>query len=634
MDYDFYRTQQPDWGFSGLGFAVFKRTYARPVYDHSGNAIRTEEWWETVRRVVEGAQDIGAGLTDDEAARLYDYIFNLKGTVAGRGLWQLGTDNIERLGQASCVNCYFTHLRKVEDFAFLFNMLMLGGGVGFSTIHDPFGTIHAATVTHEPEAHDSDFIVPDKREGWSELLVRVLKAFQTGEDFTYSTVLVRPEGAPIKTFGGVASGPGILVDGVAEICKILTAADGRSVTSVEILDIANIIGSIVVSGNVRRSAQIALGLPDDTYFLQAKRWDLGNIPSYRAMSNNSVIVDDIEELPDEFWEGYGGHGEPYGMVNLSTARLYGRVGDIDFDATIEGTNPCAEIMLADKESCNLAEIFLPNIESEEELFDVAKLLYKVQKAVASLKHPWNETDEITSQNMRLGLSVTGVAMAADKLDWLSSTYEKLRDFDTKWSEERGWPRSVRLTTVKPSGTLSLLAGVTPGVHGGYSQFHIRRVRMSANDPVFAYCQERGYPWEFVRDFEGREDPRTVVVEFPASFPEGTRLASEMSAVEQLELQARLQQDWADNAVSVTVTYRPEELADIKVYLKEHWVDMKSVSFLPYSDHGFDQAPLEPITEDEYHRRVHSLNGQTKMILGGPAELLDGDACLTGACPVR
>src|SRR5690606_10484283 len=295
-----------------------------------------------------------------------------------------------------------------------------------------------------------------------------------GGRLTYSTLVVRPAGAAISTFGGVASGPGILVDGVAGICAVLdaAAAAGRALTSVEVLDIANIIGSIVVSGNVRRSAQIALGSPSDGEYLAAKRWDLGNVPNHRAMSNNSVYVRHPLELGPDFWATYGGNGEPYGLFNLEASRSLARARDRTRpDGSISGTNPCAEIGLADRESCNLAEVFLPRVRSAAEFRDVSALLYKVQKAVAAMPYLDRASEAVAHENMRLGLGVTGIAQAdAGRLSWLSDGYDHLRALDAAWSRRRGWPESVRLTTVKPSGTLSLLAGVTPGVHPGFARY--------------------------------------------------------------------------------------------------------------------------------------------------------------------
>lgn len=619
--------------FSGLGYVVYKRTYARPVEGEN----RTEEWHETVERVVNGAQAIGAGLTPDEEVRLFDHIWNMRAAPAGRMLWQLGTDNVQRLGGDSLNNCWHVTLRSPEDFAFLFNELMLGGGVGFTVTEESVAElpqVRFAEVKRE-DGFDVDYVVPDNREGWAELVRRVLEASFEGRPFTYSTDAIRPAGARISTFGGVASGPGILNDGIRTIQQIMQARDGQKLRPVDVLDIANIIGSIVVSGNVRRSAQIAIGTPNSE-FLDAKRWDKHPIPSWRAMSNNSVVVDDPRQLPPEFWEGYEGNGEPYGMINLEGLRRWGRVGEQNYDHSITGVNPCAEIGLADYEPCNLAEIFLPNCETEHQFRDAALLLYKVQKAVAALPYLDPRSNEIVKRNMRLGLSVSGIAQASElKLGWLSPTYERLRVFDIQWSLEKGYSDSIRLTTVKPSGTLSLLAGVTPGVHPGFSQYHVRRVRMAANDPIVKWCEARGYPVENARRFDGSEDSATVVVEFPCEFPPGTVLADELSAIGQLDLVRRIQREWADNAVSVTVYYSKEELPEIKDYLAEHWDEFKTVSFLLREDHGFEQAPLERIDLKEYNERRAAIALSNATTASGVSSLvIDDSECTTGACPIR
>jgi len=639
---EWYRQQEQDdathplkQAYNGLGYVVFKRTYARNVPGEE----RTEEWYETVLRVVLGAQDLGADFTPEEAARLFEHIWNGRAFPGGRMLWQLGTHNIQRYGGDSLVNCWYTELRSIADFTWMFERLMLGGGVGFSVQNgDGLGTVDAgAAIRATSGTFDVDFVVPDNRRGWAELIYRTLKANFTGQTFTYSTAGVRPAGAPIKTFGGKASGPEPLVDGINKMQEILYEADGRTLTSVEMLDMANILGAIVVSGNVRRSAQIAQGSGHDHAYLQAKRWELGTIPNHRAMSNNSVVVNSKEDfwtLPDEFWQGYDGGGEPYGLLNVDNAVQYGRMGDRHPDHSIVGFNPCAEIALADRESCNLAELVLPKFDSFEQMLDAAKLLYKVQKAVAALPYIDGRSDAITSKNMRLGLGVTGVLEATpEQKGWLDPVYSNLRYYDKVWSKEKGYPESVRLTTVKPSGTLSLLAGVLPGGHPGYARNMVRRIRMAANDPVFYWCQTQGYPWEFVEGFDGTKQADTVVVEFPVELPQTATLAKQLTAIDQLEVVKWLQRDWADNAVSVTVYYRPEEIDDIRAYLSEQWDQFKSLSFMLHADHGFAQAPLEEITKEEYEERMHHLTHADARIYGEALEILDSD-CASGACPVR
>ena len=616
---------------NGLGYVVYKRTYARPVAGEE----RTEEWWETCQRVVNGALALGVDYNEDEAQRQYDHMYNLRGLPAGRSLWQLGTENNKRLGGDSLVNCWFVDIRDPEDFGFLFEELMLGGGVGFGiTRAKELGRVKSGAAECR-EGFDVDFIVPDNREGWAQLVVRVIDAHLSGESFTYSVDAIRPEGAPINTFGGVASGPGILVRGIDQIQDILRRRQGDFVQPIDVLDIGNIIGSVVVSGNVRRSAQIALGSPDDEAFLAAKNWESGTVPSWRAMSNNSVYVQNPEELSARFWDGYDGSGEPYGLVNLDLLRTEGRLAEVKLDSSIAGVNPCAEIGLASYESCNLAELVLPRIDSLEQMQDIARLLYKLQKAIAAMPYLHRRTEEIVHRNMRLGLSVTGVAQARNKLEWLSPTYEYLSEVDRTYSWMNGYPTSVKLTTVKPSGTLSLLAGVTPGAHPGFSRYHIRRVRMSSNDPLVQWCRDQGYRTEHQRGFDGEEDHRTVVIEFPVKLPEDTWFADEATAMDQMDMHQLLQREWSDNAVSITVYFREGELDEIRDRVVDDWDKIKTISFLPYNDHGFDQAPLESISQGKYREMVEALDrGRNTTASGVSSLFVDDSECTTGACPIR
>lgn len=630
-----YASKQAPWGFGGLGEIVYLRTYARDVESLG----RKELWHETVERCVNGALEIGADLTDGEAETLYDHVFNLRASFSGRALWQLGTPLVRAHNAASLNNCYFTNIEKVEDFEFLFDHLMLGGGVGYSVerskIHDLPKVHKSVRITHE-RTNDADLIVPDSRRGWSRLVHAVLKSyFYTGKSFTYSTMLIREFGAPLATFGGTASGPGALIDGIADICKVMEHREGKKLRSIDVLDICNIIGRIVISGSSRRSAQIAIGDPDDVLFMRAKNWSTGAIPGWRANSNNSVYADAFDEIMPELWNGYDGSGEPYGLINRRLARKVGRLGERHADPTIEGFNPCAEIALGDGESCNLATIFLPNITGEAELVEVSRLLYKVQKAIAGMDYPYEKTNKVVRKNMRLGQSITGVLQCSvEQLSWLDKAYVQLKEYDAIYSAERGLPASIRLTTVQPSGTLSLLPGVTPGVHPSFAKFYVRRVRFGVNDPLVEKCRKRGYPVCFDIGIDGREDHSRYVVSFPCRSPENAVLAADMTAVDQLEWVKRLQTEWADNAVSVTVYYRLEELATIKEWLAKNYNDsIKSVSFLLHADHNFPLPPYEEFTEKEYEKMLKSVDMSVAMVDAySDGELFDD--CVGGACPVR
>ena len=628
--------------FSTVGYITYKRTYARRL-NEADAASPTEEFEDTVNRVVAStANQLNVGFTDDEKQRLRKYLMELKGTVAGRFLWQMGTDTVGKLGLASLQNCAFTVINEpVRPFTWAMDMLMLGSGVGYNIQRKNIEKLPEVNLSFvrptRVDSNDADFIVPDSREGWVQLLGKTLKAAFLGDKkntFSYSTVLVRGKGSAIKGFGGTASGPEDLCWGIEKISEILEKRAGKKLRPVDALDIMNIIGAVVVAGNVRRSAQIAIGDADDVEYLLAKRWDMGNIPSWRAMSNNSVVCNDIKDLHEYFWDGYEGKGEPYGLINLRLSRKVGRLGDTNYpDPDVEGYNPCAEQSLAAYETCCLAEVWLPNIESYDEFVDVCKILYRINKHSLALPCHLDETADIVHKNMRMGIGITGVLQASqEQKDWLETAYMELREFDKEYSAKHGFPESIKLTTVKPSGTLSLLPGVTPGCHPAYAQYMIRRIRISADHSLVQVCRDHGYPVEYQQNFDGSEDHSTVVVSFPFAYPEGTVLANEMTAISQLETVKWLQEVWSDNSVSCTVYYRKEELPEIKKYLAKNYKNNhKSLSFLLHSDHGFKQAPYEEITKEAYDELVSKTTLITKV---EEATFDGGDECASGACPVK
>jgi len=267
------------------------------------------------------------------------------------------------------------------------------------------------------------------------------------------------------------------------------------------------------------------------------------------------------------------------------------------------------------------------------LEDVAKLLYKVNKHSLMLQCHHKETEGVVNKNMRMGIGVTGYLQASEEQrGWLGGVYDTLREFDKEYSKAKGINHSIKLTTVKPSGTLSLLPGVTPGAHPAFSRYLIRRIRVAANSHLVDVVTDHGYPVEFVKRFDGTLDYSTVVAEFPMQFPEGTRLARDMSAIDQLEVVKRLQSEWSDNAVSCTIYYKLEELPAIREYLKHNYnKHFKSISFLLHSDHGFIQAPLEEITEEEYNKRM----SKVRPIKSVSNASFEADVeCEGGMCPIK
>lgn len=623
--------------FGEIGYITYKRTYAREMKNG-----QKEEFSDTIDRELRGIdKQLKLNLTDEEKEFYKDMRFGMKGSVAGRFMWQLGTKTVDRLGLPSLQNCAFTVVDEpIRPFTWAYELLMLGSGVGFSIKKEhvyqlPKVKRSRIKIVRQDDA-SADYIVPDTREGWVKLLGKVLKAYYySGKGFTYSVQLIRGKGAAIKGFGGTASGAEVMVKGIDQIIGVLESRKGQKLRPIDCLDIMNIIGSIVVAGNVRRSAQLAIGDYDDTEYLQAKRWDLGTIPNWRNMSNNSVDCPDARLLNQDFWDTYN-QGEPYGLVNIELSRKVGRLGDERYqDPDIQGFNPCVEQSLADKETCCLAEIYLPNIESYSELKKVATMLYRVNKHSLALKCALPETEEIVHKNMRMGIGITGYAMSSDEQkSWLSDCYEYLREYDSEYSKINGFNKSIKLTTVKPSGTLSLLAGVTSGVHPSTAgSYFIRRISIASNSPLIEVCKSHGYHIEYKRHFDGSKDKTTFIVEFPCSYPEGTPSGEDIDVLDQLKDVQFMQKNWSDNSVSVTAYYKKEDIPRIREYLSKNWKDgFKSLSFLLYSGHGFDQAPFESITKERYLELKKITTPITT--LSGVEGMDEFDACEGGACPIK
>jgi ribonucleoside-triphosphate reductase len=634
-----YSQKQVPWG--ECGYVTYKRTYSRLIPELG----RTEEWHETCARVCNGLVEIGGLFTQAELEELYDHLFHLRGSTSGRALWQLGTETIQKVGADSLQNCWHVTCNSLDAFCFAFNQLMLGGGVGFNIL--PEYVYELGRVVHNPiiervETPDCDFIVADNREGWVKLLRRILYAFFIhGRPLRYNTSMIRAAGKRINSFGGVASGSEPLVKGIDQIIKILRARFGQKLRPIDCMDIMNLIGTIVVSGNVRRSSEIAIGDPHDLLFVRGKNWSIGSVPNWRASSNNTVACDSIDELLPDFWEGYYGRGEPYGLLNLTNFRRFGRLADgEDYrpDYGVVGCNPCAEIGLDNKEPCNLADIFLPNIRGVQEFKRVAYLLYKVCKTVTNCDFSDRETDAIVKANRRIGIGLTGYMAAPQFHDpaILTEVYRYIEEADRFYSSELGVPCSVKLTTMKPSGTLSLLPrNCPPGMHAAYDRYLIRRIRFAASDPIVEKARQGGYHVEPKIELDGSHDTGTMVVSFPMKFEKNVVTAGEMNVIQELEVQKHLQTYWADNSVSATHYFKPEEIDDIKVWLKENYTDsVKACSFLLHQGHGFVQAPLEPVSREQYETLKEKVKPIERFVDERETDLIDNMECGSGGCPVK
>jgi ribonucleoside-triphosphate reductase len=616
--------------WSNLAKIVMMRTYSR-----NDNGTQ-ESWSNIIDRVIEGNVR-NHNVDEKEINQLKFLANNRKATPAGRGLWFSGAPSHDKIGGSALTNCWFFTLDDWQNYIYAQDLLMLGGGVGASVEHrfvSKLPKVKRDVVILSRNTKDADFIVPDSREGWNKLLEKVLESFfVTGKNFSYSTVCVRGKGVPIKGFGGTSSGPLPLQEMVNKLCGILKSREGRHIRPLDAADILCCIGEMVVAGNVRRSAILILGDSWDKEYLRAKRWDLGLVPSERAMANFSVVCDDIDDLHPSFWKTYE-NGEPFGIVNRVNIEKFGRMGERKKDYAI-GVNPCAEATLTNGEPCNLQEIYLPNVDNKKEFVEAAVLMHRYGKRVTCEKYHNDINDQAVKKYRRVGTGITGCLQSnLFTPETLDEVYKEIQKENISYSKELGIEKSIRTTVVKPSGTLSLIGDVTAGIHPAYSRFYIRRVRFSSDDKLIPVLRKAGHVIEPVIRLDGTLDHSTVVVDFYCKAPEGTPVADEdWDMYKQLDVLKMVQKYWADQAASVTVYYKKEELEELKSWLRLNLRYLKTISFLCHNDHGFKQAPLEAITEKQYNGGVKKVSEISfdNIVSGEEVEL---DECEGGVCPIK
>jgi len=638
------------WGYGALSYFTFKRTYARPLTDDPDGP--TEEWWQTCRRVVTGVYEIqerhcrsiGVPWNPDKAQRsaqeMYTRLFDFRWTPPGRGLWSMGCEFVYDRGSACLNNCAFISTSGIDtDFAYPFcwmmDMAMLGVGVGF----DVAGSALSVRLLRPSREMDAPFIVEDTREGWVAAVRALLQAYAgLGELPTaWDVSRVRPAGTPLRTFGGTASGPApllVLLDQLRMLCERYI---DRDLDAEGITDLMNMIGACVVAGGIRRTAQIALS-PPDAAFAELKNYN-SEVGQRRASwswaSNNSYVVNpdagfDYRDVARRIAD----NGEP-GVVWLRNGQRFGRMnGDYDFsDEHAAGVNPCVEQTLWNRELCCLVETYPSRHESFADFRRTLKFAYLYAKTVTLLPTHCAETNAVLMRNRRIGLSISGIVEAIAKFGyrqfmstWCSLGYDEVRSWDDVYSDWFCVPRSIKVTSVKPSGTVSILAGVNGGCHFPEARFCTRRVRCSVNSPLWEAMQAAGYHVE-----DDRRAPATKVISFPTRMENlGIRTKREVSMHEQFVLAADLQKYWADNQVSITVHFQRHEQASIASCLTQFEDKLKAVSLLPLSDHGYEQAPYEEITESEYHAmcaRITTPSPDIHLTHDLSDRFCDGEACM-------
>jgi len=544
-------------------------------------------------------------------------------------------------------NCWYTTLYGVDDWCWVANQLMLGGGVGvglgeidqmqevsakttrFAIWCDSNHENHSEVKPEGPEFLNGNtpvYAAEDSREGWVEALRRTLTAAFNGEDYVIDVSKVRARGLPIKTFGGIACGPGPLAHLLRSTWNIVRGAAGRRLKSVEALDITNHIGLCIKSGNVRRSALIVLGNASDQEFRNAKK-DFDAVVSHRHTSNNSICFRSWEEIQGFNWhslvEDNSEFGEP-GLLNLPLVW--------QTDPGAKGVNPCGEQALHDREACNLAEVFPAKFETNLDSSVAFRLVtrYALRQRLTPLLDP--QSHKVGTQNMRVGVGLGGFCDFEWTPEQLAGWFSDCRKEADSYADELKVNRPITVTTVKPSGTISLLNGSSPGVHAPHSAFYIRRTRIAKNDPMAGAMIEAGVPHEDdIYDTTGH----TWVFDFPMKAANAKATSKNETIRGQFERQATIQKWWADNAVSATLNFDKEtELEELAECLEEFVPTLKSTSCLPKS-HGYKQPPYEEIDEATFKKMSSGINHEHKLTNEGDMETLQGlDECSGGVCPVR
>ena len=569
---------------------------------------RRETWSETVDRLIgfwkeEVSHNV---ITDEEFQQLRTAVYNREVMPSMRAMWAAG--DALRQNPFRGYNCSFTDVDHIRVFDEILYILMSGTGVGFGA--------QAITGNKLPIINDSfnlsDRIIPieDSSEGWSKALRKLIAELYLGNMHQWDFSKIRPEGARLKTMGGRASGPAPLQDLMAFVTAIFKKGAGRKLTPQEIHDIVCKIAEVVVVGGVRRSALISLSDLGDPELRDCKSGRWWETASHRALANNSAAYDQKPSMTvfmDE-WTALmkSGSGER-GIFNRAGARAFApKRRDSE---QLRGTNPCAEIQLRSNQLCNLSEVVCRVDDTEEDLarkVKLATILGTLQASLTNFKYVRKIWQKNCEEERLLGVSLTGIQDCKILRNPDPKMLERLRDeavkINIEYSKKLNINPATAITTVKPSGTVSQLVDSSSGIHGRFSPYYIRTVRQANNDPLTDLLKAQGVP----NEPDVMNPDKTTIFSFPIRSPEGATLANEQSAIEQLENWLVFQKHWSEHSVSVTVYVKEHEWMLVGDWVYQNFDYITGVSFLPYSEHTYAQAPYQPCTKIEFLAAVAAM----------------------------
>ena len=578
---------------------IHKSRYAK-YFDGEGR----ESWSKTVNRYMENVVDKAMGGVKNSLTKdIEQAIIGQEIMPSMRAMMTAGPA-LDRDNTAG-YNCSYLPVDDPKSFDEAMYILLCGTGVGFSVERQ-----FISKLPEVPELFESESIVvvKDSKEGWAKGFRQVLALLWAGEIPKWDVSQVRPAGARLKTFGGRASGPAPLVELFNFAVSTFKSAQGRKLSSMECHDLMCFIGQIVVVGGVRRSAMISLSNLSDDRMRHAKSGQWWETAGHRALANNSVSYTekpDMETFMREWLALVESKSGERGIFNREASKKqaakFGR-RDPNYEF---GTNPCSEIILRPYQFCNLTECVVRATDTLQDLerkVKLATILGTIQSTMIKFPYLRKVWQNNTAEERLLGVSMTGIMdnpLMTNKNKGLEKTLEHLRDIavntNAEWAELLGIPASAAISCVKPSGTVSQLVDSASGIHARHSPYYIRTVRGDNKDPLTKFMIDKGIPNEPCV----MKPDSTVVFSFPVKSPEKSVTRNDMSAVEQLELWLAYQRHWCEHKPSVTITVRDEEWMDVGAFVYKHFDEMSGVSFLPHSDHSYQQAPYQEIDKKAY-----------------------------------
>lgn len=628
---------------------IHKSRYARWIEEEN----RRETWAETVRRYTDFW--VGRGQIDyDTSEMLYKAIYNQEVMPSMRCLMTAGKA-LDRDNMAG-FNCSYVAVDNIRVFDEILYVLMCGTGVGFSVERQSVNKL--PEVAEEFHETDTTIVVRDSKIGWAKAFRELVSLLYSGQIPSWDVSGLRKKGARLKTFGGRSSGSDPLVALFNFTVTTFKNSSGRKLTSLECHDIVCKIAEIVVVGGVRRSALISLSNLSDDRMRHAKSGNWWETDTQRALANNSAVYNDkpdYETFLEEWVSLYKSKAGERGIFSRTAAKKqsarHGR-RDVDHDF---GTNPCSEIILRSAQVCNLSEVVVRSGDTLDDLkrkVEIATILGTLQSSLTDFRYVRSIWKKNTAEEALLGVSMTGImdhSVLSGKQTtgtWfdhpnqseLPLVLEKLKAVavatNKKWAAELGLNQSTAITAVKPSGTVSQLVDSASGIHARFSDQYIRRVRSDGKDPISDFLKDAGVPWE--RDVMNEDN---YVFSFPIQAPHGSTCVDELNVQQQLDLWEIYQNHWCEHKPSVTIYYSDSEFLAAGQWLWDRLDSCSGISFLPRTDHVYQQAPYEAIDEETYKKLKLDMPSEIDWNRLGKFELEDTTtgtqelACVAGQCEI-